>query len=379
MEHVAAPRSARKGRGALTNVSGRFEPVAREAADDGWRGIWDKDPYPPLKTEVTAENPRSMISRNQSPDVLFGQSINPYRGCEHGCVYCFARPTHAYLGLSPGLDFESRLVVKENAAEVLKRDLAKPGYKVSTLQLGANTDPYQSIERKYKTTRSVLEVLRDSRHPVQITTKSDLVLRDLDILAPMAADGLAAVSISVTTLDTKLARIMEPRAPRPDKRLDAIQRLAEAGVPTSILAAPMIPAINDVELETVMRAGGKAGAAGAYYVFLRLPLELRALFTEWLEEHFPERASRVLSHLRQARGGDLYASGWRTRMRGEGAGADMLSKRFHLAAKRLGLKTRLSESHTLRTDLFEAPQAPRHKAAPKAPAGQLSLFQGIGP
>ncbi len=332
------PDTARKGRGAVSNRAGRYERLAGARADDGWGSLArDEAETPPPRTEVLADSSRTIIARNDSPDVPFDRSVNPYRGCEHGCVYCFARPSHAYLGLSPGLDFETRLFAKHKAAELLRRELAKPGYAPATLALGANTDPYQPVERELRITRGVLEVLAEARHPVGIVTKSDLVLRDLDILAPMAAEGLARVCLSVTSLDPKLARTLEPRAPRPDKRLAAIRALKEAGVPVAVLSAPVIPALNDPELEAILEAAAAAGADAASYVLLRLPLEIAPLFDEWLAEHYPDRRKRVLDHVRGARGGKLYDAAWGTRMQGEGPYAFLIKRRFELACRRLGL------------------------------------------
>lgn len=334
----------RKGRGAVSNETGRFEPYQRIAIDDGWRntveeGAGDED-LPPLRTSVTADTSRKIIAHNKSPDVPFDRSINPYRGCEHGCIYCFARPTHAFLGLSPGLDFETKLVAKYDAARLLEAELAKPSYNPAVIALGANTDPYQPLERELGITRGILEVLWRTRHPAAIVTKSNLVLRDLDIIAPMAEAGLMRVFVSVTTLDPVLARKMEPRAPRPDLRLDAIRQLATAGVPAGVLAAPMIPALNDEEMESILSACAEAGAQNAGYVLLRLPLEIKHLFIEWLETHFPDRRDHVLNLLRQSRGGKLYETAWGTRMRGNGPYADLLARRCTLACKRLGLNRR---------------------------------------
>ncbi len=333
-----------KGRGAVSNRAGRFERTNIEHFDDGWRsdgaGNWEPEEEPAPQTVVMPDNSKEIIARNASPDVPFDRSINPYRGCEHGCIYCFARPTHAYWGLSAGLDFETRLFAKHDAAALLRRALARPSYRARTIALGANTDPYQPIERKYRITRSVLEVLAEARHPVGIVTKSRLILRDLDVLAPMAAKGLVRVCLSVTTLDPKLARIMEPRAPRPELRLKAVRALSEAGVPTAVLAAPMIPAINDGELEDILQAAQEAGADGASYVLLRLPLEIGELFEEWLDTHFPDRKKRVLDLVRQSRGGKLYEACWGERMRGKGPYSEMIAQRFALASRRLGLKRR---------------------------------------
>jgi DNA repair photolyase len=338
----------RRGRGAGMNPSGRFEPHERVAFDDGWERLED---MPPFRTEVQVERPRSIITRNESPDIPFDRSINPYRGCEHGCIYCFARPTHAYLGMSPGADFESRLFAKPNAAELLAKELSAPGYTPRTIAIGTNTDPYQPIEKKLKIMRSVLEVLRAFRHPVGIVTKSALVTRDIDILGPMAEMGLARVALSVTTLDRKLARAMEPRAATPSKRLEALRSLSEAGIPTAVMFAPIIPALNDGEMETVLAAAKDAGARGAGYVLLRLPLEIKDLFREWLEVNRPDAAKHVMSLIRQMRGGKDYDAEWSTRMRGTGPYAQMLAHRFRSARRRYGL-----EDHSaLRTDLFTRP------------------------
>ncbi len=347
------PDQARKGRGAVSNRPGRFEPHDRVAIDDGWH--WDDDEMPPLRTSVTDEKPKTIIARNKSPDIPFDRSINPYRGCEHGCVYCFARPTHAYYGLSPGLDFESRLFAKPNAAELLESELSKPSYRPRVMALGSNTDPYQPIERERKITRCVLEVLQRFNHPVGIVTKSPLVLRDLDIIGPMAEQGLASVALSVTTLDATLARTLEPRAPRPDKRLDAMRQLSAAGVPTIVMAAPMIPALNDHELEAILDAAAERGATRAGYILVRLPLEIKDLFTEWLQTHQPDRARHVLNNLRQSRDGQLYVAGWGSRMKGNGPLAEMLEQRFKLACKRLGLIEERSVDASRRVDLFRRP------------------------
>jgi DNA repair photolyase len=353
----------RRGRGASSNPSGRLEAFQRETIDDGWAP--DEAPEP-LQTEVTVERPRSIITRNESPDISFDQSINPYRGCEHGCFYCYARPTHAYQGLSAGLDFESRLFVKDGAAALLERELASPKYRPKVIALGANTDAYQPIERQYRVTRAVLEVLAKARHPVGIVTKSNLVLRDLDLLAPMAADGLVKVFVSVTTVDRALARRMEPRAPTPERRLEAIERLAEAGVPVGVMAAPIIPAVNDGEIETILTRAYSAGAREAGYVALRLPLELRESFREWLAVNFPDKLKRAITLTQSMHGGKDYESQWGRRMAGSGPYAWMIGRRFEIAAKRLGYReTPLS----LRADLFRAP-ARVETDAPR----QLSLF-----
>jgi DNA repair photolyase len=331
-------RRALKGQGAISNHSSRFERERRVLVDDGWEDGREEEQAP--ATVVGDDSARTVISRNASPDVPFEQSLNPYKGCEHACIYCFARPTHAYLGLSPGLDFETRLFRKKNAAELLDRELRAKNYVCQPLAIGANTDPYQPLERTERITRAVLEVCRDFNQPVGLITKSALVTRDLDILGPMAERGLAAVAVSVTTLDRGLARRMEPRASTPVRRLEAVRELTEAGVPVSVLASPMIPGLNDHELEAILAAGAEAGAVGGSYIMLRLPLEIKDLFEEWLREHVPDRAERVLSLIRQARAGGLYQAEFGTRMTGTGPIAELLSRRFKLACRRLGLHGR---------------------------------------
>ena len=343
----------RKGRGSVSNASGRFEREERVAFDDGW-GVPGAEPEPmPLATRLQIDATRTIIARNNSPDIGFDRSINPYRGCEHGCIYCYARPSHAYLGLSPGLDFESRIFYKPQAAALLKQELSKKGYSCRPIALGSNTDPYQPAERKLEITRSILEVLRDFRHPVTIVTKGALIQRDIDILAEMAQMRLACVTVSVTSLDRKLARVMEPRAATPQRRLETIAALAKAGIPTGVLSAPMIPALNDAEMEDILAAAKEAGAVTAGYTMLRLPLELKALFKEWLETHVPNRAAHVLSLVAQSHGGKLYDSTWSKRMVGYGPYADMLSMRFDKACRRLGLERRHTEP--LETSLFRPP------------------------
>jgi len=346
------PLRARKGRGAVSNRDSRFESGAHVMVDDGW-GAAEEEPAR-LDTVVLKDASRTVIARNQSPDVPFDRSINPYRGCEHGCIYCFARPSHAFLGLSPGLDFETRLFAKTDAPALLERELRKPGYRCAVMALGANTDPYQPIERGHGITRGVLEVLSRFEHPVSIVTKSALVLRDMDILSDMARRGLAQVNISITTLDRDLARRMEPRASTPGRRLEALRALAAAGIPTAVLASPMIPGLNDHELESILDAARGAGAVQASWILLRLPLEIKDLFEEWLREHRPDRAARVLSLIRQTRGGALYKSGFGERMRGEGAYAELLSRRFRVACRRLGLNERRFALDTAR---FRPPPA----------------------
>lgn len=354
-------------RGAASNASGRYESTARVPADDGWAealgAAWDDPALPPLRTEVREERARSVLTRNDSPDVPFDRSVNPYRGCEHGCVYCYARPTHAYLGLSPGLDFETKLTAKPDAPALLEATLRKPSYRVAPIAIGTNTDPYQPIERTRGIMRGILEVLADYRHPVTITTKSALVVRDLDILAPMAADGLAAVGVSVTTLDRDLARALEPRASPPAARLKAIEALSSAGVPVAVMAAPMIPGLTDHELEAILAAARDAGARSSAFILLRLPIEVKDLFRDWLREAVPDRAARVESLLRQSRDGALSDSAFGRRMRGEGPLADLLARRHRLACRRLGLADGRAEP--LRTDLFRLP--------PRA-GDQMSLF-----
>jgi DNA repair photolyase len=325
-----------KGRGAVSNRASRYFREERARTGDGWDSPEDDD-LPPLRTTVTRDATKSIIARNDSPDIAFDRSINPYRGCEHGCIYCFARPTHAYLGLSPGLDFETKLLMKPDAARLLDAELRRPGYTPAVIAMGTNTDPYQPIEREHRITRGILEVLRDFNHPVGIVTKSALIRRDLDILAPMAQKRLAHAFVSVTTLDRDLARKMEPRAATPPRRLETIRALAEAGIPTGVIAAPMIPALNDHELERILEAAAEAGATAGSYIILRLPLEIKDLFAEWLEAHAPGRARHVLELIRDMRGGALYDSAWGKRMKGEGAYAELLKRRFAVARGRLGL------------------------------------------
>lgn len=339
----------RRGRGAGLNMSGRFEPQAREAFDDGWESLED---LPPFKTEVQVEKPRSVISRNDSPDISFDRSINPYRGCEHGCIYCFARPTHAYMGLSAGLDFEAKLFAKPDAPRLLERELARSDYKVRPIAIGTNTDPYQPIEKEWRIMRQILEVLQAANHPVMIVTKSAMVTRDIDLLAPMAEKGLARVGISVTTLDRKLARTMEPRASTPSKRLEAIRSLSEAGIPTGVLVSPIIPALNDHEIERVLEASRAAGALEATYVLLRLPLEVSPLFRDWLLRNYPDRYRHVMSLIRSMRGGKDYDAEFGKRMKGAGPYAWQIGRRFELAAKRLGLNLNRRQ---LRDDIFVPP------------------------
>jgi DNA repair photolyase len=328
-----------KGRGATFNPANRFRADAREPYDDGWprAGEPDDDPPAPIRTVVTVQRARSIIAHNDSPDVPFSQSINPYQGCEHGCIYCFARPSHAYLDLSPGIDFETKLFAKPDAANLLRAELAKPGYRCDPIALGTNTDPYQPIEREWKVTRSVLEVLAEHEHPFTIVTKSALVERDIDLIAPMAKKRMARVYLSVTTLDRALARRMEPRAAAPHRRLQALKTLADAGIPVGVMVAPLIPQLNDRDLETILEAAAANGAQSAGWVLLRLPREVAPLFREWLDVHYPLRAGHIMSLVQQMRGGRDYDSAFGTRMRGNGTLAALLEKRFAIACRRLGL------------------------------------------
>jgi DNA repair photolyase len=356
---VIPPAAPLKGRGAVSNRDSRYSATTAERTDDGW---WPEE-TPPLRTTVTPETARSIISRNDSPDIPFDRSINAYRGCEHGCIYCYARPSHAYLGLSPGLDFESRLFAKPGAADLLRQELAKKGYQPAPLALGANTDPYQPIEREWKITRQVLEVLHECRHPVSITTKSALIERDLDLLAALAKDDLVQIQISVTTLVKKLAAIMEPRATAPHRRLETIRRLFDAGIPVTVLVAPVIPVLTEPELETIIGQAVEAGAGQAAYMMLRLPLELTDLFREWLETHQPRKAKHILAQLADIHGGRTYRSQFGLRQVGTGPYADMIRQRFRLALKRHGLRPAAMEG--LNTSLFRPPAGG---------PGQLSLF-----
>ena len=339
----------RRGRGARSNATGRFEQDIHEFFDDGWESLGHLDAF---KTEVFEDTAKSIVARNDSPDISFDGSINPYRGCEHGCIYCYARPSHCYLGHSAGLDFETKLYAKSDAAALLEREFAKPGYKPSTLALGGNTDPYQPIERQRRITRSILEVMAKTSHPVGIITKSALVARDIDILQPMAEKELARVAVSITTLDRRVARVMEPRAATPSRRLETVQRLADAGIPVTVMVAPVIPGLTDHEIEPILEAARKAGARDAGYVLLRLPLEIKTLFREWLAEEFPGRAERVISLLQSMHGGRDYTPEFGLRQRGKGPYATQIAMRFRLAKNRLGLG---GERRELRTDLFEKP------------------------
>ncbi len=352
-------QARRKGRAATGNPDNRFDRLTTRVEPDGW----DRDEdLPPIRTEVTEERPRKVITRNRSPDIAFDRSINPYRGCEHGCIYCFARPTHAYLGLSPGLDFETRLIARPDAPEVLARELSRKAYRPATIAIGTNTDPYQPIERDRGIMRAILAVLRDFRHPVGIVTKGTLIERDIDILSDMAVKGLVKVGVSITTLDAGLARKMEPRVPSPARRLRTVERLAAAGIPVRLMAAPIVPGLTDHEIEGIVAAGARAGASGASMIALRLPLEVAPLFKAWLEEHLPDRAGRVMARVREMHDGREYSADWGRRMTGSGVYADLMRARFARATRAEGLHR---DMPPLRTDLF---------AVPPRPGDQLSLF-----
>ena len=348
----------RRGRGAVSNAAGRFEATTREGFDDGWE---IEEHVAPLRREVLSESPRTIIARNTSPDLPFDRSVNAYRGCEHGCVYCFARPTHAYLGLSAGLDFETKLTVKPEAARLLRKAFDNPRYTPAPLALGTNTDPYQPLEKDHRITRSILEVLLEYRHPFSITTKSAMVVRDVDLLSKAAALGLVHVGMSITTLDHRLARLMEPRASTPQRRLWALEQLSQAGVPCMVMAAPMIPALTDHEMEAIISAAVRCGARQAQYIPLRMPFEIKDLFREWLDTHVPDRKARVLRYIRETHGGKDYDPQWGTRLRGTGPYAALMGARFEVIRKKLALERFTPQ----RCDLFKRP--------PKA-GDQLSLF-----
>jgi DNA repair photolyase len=366
---------AQKGRGAVSNMQGRYELNAREVYDDGWER--EEEEERPWKTHVTEEICKSILSRNASPDLPFSVSLNPYRGCEHGCIYCFARPTHSYLGLSPGMDFESKIFAKINAPEMLRRELAKPGYEPQSIALGVNTDAYQPCERQYKLTRRVLEVLQECQHPVGLITKNSLIERDIDILSAMAARQQAGVAITLTTLDPAIARTLEPRAAAPARRLRTIRTLTDAGIPVAVSIAPIIPFITEPDIERILEAVKEAGAISAHYTVLRLPWEVAPLFKEWLQAHFPERAQRVMNRVREMRGGKDYDSNFDTRMKGEGVWAELIRQRVKIASERLGLTGHGSRFHHMDASQFTRPLVvpplgARAKAA--ADAGQLDLF-----
>ena len=369
------PLSARKGRGAVSNLQGRYETHAREAFDDGWPETETEDTGSGTawKTEVTEEQAKSILTRTASPDVPFDVSLNPYRGCEHGCIYCFARPTHSYLGLSPGLDFESRIFAKMNAPELLRRELARPSYVPEPIALGVNTDAYQPCERELRLTRRVLEVLHACEHPVAVITKSSLIERDVDLLADMAAKGQAVAAVTITTLDPAIARTLEPRAAAPVRRLRTIRTLAAAGIPVGVSVAPMIPFITEPDLERILAAAAEAGASAASYIVLRLPWEVNPLFRQWLDAHFPDRAQRVMNRLRDMRGGKDYDAAFGKRMRGEGVWADLIRQRFDKAVARLGLGSRRNGYVTLDASRFRKPHA--IQPGQGMPHGQFELFQ----
>lgn len=377
-EHVMLPPpslKAQKGRGAVSNVQGRYEVNVREAYDDGWER--EEEEVRPWKTQVTEEVCRSILSRNASPDLPFSVSLNPYRGCEHGCIYCFARPTHSYLGLSPGMEFESKIFAKVNAPEMLRRELAKPGYQPESIALGVNTDAYQPCERELRITRRVLEVLQECQHPVGLITKSSLIERDIDILSAMAAKQQAGVAITLTTLDPAISRTLEPRAAAPARRLRTIRTLTDAGIPVAVSIAPIIPFITEPDIERILEAVKEAGAVSGHYTVLRLPWEVAPLFKEWLQAHFPERAQRVMNRVREMRGGKDYDSDFATRMKGEGVWAELIRQRVKIASERLGLTGQGSRFHRMDASQFSRPLVvpplgARAKAA--ADAGQLDLF-----
>lgn len=339
-----------KGRASISNAVGRFEKLNRQAEDDGWGSL--DAALPPLPTEVIIDSSKSVITYNDSPDIPFDRSINPYRGCEHACIYCFARPTHAYLGYSAGLDFESKILVKPDAARLLREELAKRSYRCAPLALGTNTDPYQPLERQQRIMRQILEVLSETRHPVSIVTKSALIERDIDILAPMAGQGLVGVYLSITTLDRTLARTLEPRAAAPQRRLEALARLREAGIPVGVMLAPLIPVLTDYELESIVSAAHTAGAQSVQYILLRLPLETADLFAEWLQQNYPLKAEHVMNRVRDSRGGKAYEAAFHQRQTGSGSYADLLAQRFKLITRKLELTGSLP---ALRSDLFRPP------------------------
>lgn len=354
-----------KGRAATSNQVSRFDPHSRQTIDDGW-GTHDED-APTLRTEVMLDAAKTVINYIQSPDLPFDRTLNHYRGCEHGCIYCYARPTHAYLGLSPGLDFESRLLMKADAPELLKKELAHAKYQCAPIALGMNTDSYQPIEREYQLTRKIIQVLSEANHPFSLVTKSSLVERDIDLIAPMAAKGLTSIYVSITTLDRQIARRLEPRASAPERRLETLRRLSDAGIPTGVMVAPVIPALTDCDIEQILERSHEAGARRAGYVFLRLPYELGGLFEEWLQQYFPLKAQHVMSIVMQSRGGKTYQSGFGKRMRGEGVFADLLAHRFKLSCQKLGMS---GERLDFPTNLFHVPES--WQPSPQHP--QLALF-----
>jgi DNA repair photolyase len=366
-DHPKPPPKAQKGRGAVSNLQGRYELQAREYLDDGWLEGDEPDELPVRKTRITEERAKTILTRNASPDLPFNVTLNPYRGCEHGCIYCFARPSHSYLGLSPGLDFESRIFAKINAPELLRQELGKASYVPEPIALGVNTDAYQPCERGLQLTRRVLEVLHECEHPAALITKSSLIERDIDLLAAMAAKRQAAVAVTITTLDPQIARTLEPRAAAPARRLRTIRTLTEAGIPVGVSIAPVIPFVTEPDLERVLEAVAQAGAVSASYIVLRLPWEVRPLFEQWLHTHFPERAQRVMNRVRDMRGGKDYDAAFGKRMRGEGVWADLIRQRFDKAAERLGFGARAKVFGMLDTSRFRRPAAPGMDA-------QLDLF-----
>ncbi|WP_109483861.1 PA0069 family radical SAM protein [Paraburkholderia sp. C35] len=373
-EYPIAPPAPRKGRGAVTNLQGRYELDQRETVDDGWIAPSEEEfGRPALRTQIFEERAKSILTHNQSPDIPFSVSLNPYRGCEHGCIYCFARPTHSYLGLSPGLDFESRIYAKVNAPELLAREMAKKSYVPEPIALGVNTDAWQPVERDLQLTRRVIQVMSDHNQAFAAITKNSLIERDIDLLAPMAEKGLMMAAITVTTLDADIARTLEPRAATPARRLRTIRALSEAGIPVGVSIAPVIPFVTDQDMERVLEACAEAGATSASYIVLRLPWEVAPLFKGWLEAHFPDRAERVMNRVRDMRGGKDYDASFATRMKGEGLWADLLRQRFANAVRRLGLNARnhgiLDMSHFKRAELLKSSKP---AAAPQA--SQLSLF-----
>ena len=373
-----APLRAQKGRGAVSNLQGRYEVHGREQFDDGWGQEEEGGGEPRVwKTHITDEVAKSILTRNSSPDIPFSVSLNPYRGCEHGCIYCFARPTHSYLGLSPGMDFESKIFAKVNAPELLRQELARPSYVPEPIALGVNTDAYQPCERSLRITRRVLEVLHECGHPVGLITKSALIERDIDLLADMAAKGQASAAITITTLDPAIARTLEPRAAAPARRLRTIRMLAEAGIPVGVSIAPVIPFVTEPDLERVMEAAFEAGAMHANYIVLRLPWEVNPLFQQWLEAHFPDRAQRVMNRVRDMRGGKDYDSDFGKRMKGEGVWADLIRQRAEKAIRRFGMEKRGSRFSQLDASQFKRPlvvPALGAKAKATAAAGQMDLF-----
>lgn len=378
---IAAPLKSRKGRGAVTNMQGRYELQTREAFDDGWSGDDDDTPEENAadesaatwKTQVIEERAKTILSRNSSPDLPFGVSLNPYRGCEHGCIYCFARPTHSYLGLSPGLDFESRIFAKVNAPELLRRELASPSYRPESIALGINTDAYQPCERELKLTRRVLEMLHECEHPVGLITKSSLIERDIDLLSDMASKRLASVAVTITTLDPAIARSLEPRAAAPARRLRTIRTLTDAGIPVGVSIAPVIPFVTEPDLERILAAVAEAGVISAGFIVLRLPWEVSPLFRQWLQAHFPDRAQRVMNRIQDMRGGKDYDATFGTRMKGEGVWAELIQRRFDIAVERLGIGRRITRFTSLDNSRFRRPlHVPA--AVGKAHGSQLDLF-----